>query len=102
LATVPETGAEGATATLAYTSDNTAPDTADDLQTPEERVRIAALAVAIVKSLIAGDGRTGLCDSEAELITRLDQDGILYDPADIPAALALAEAGEVSGQSYKV
>jgi hypothetical protein len=47
-----------------------------------------------------GKWSSNLCDSEDEPIERIDQDGVIYDPADLPAALFLLEAGEVPGHSY--
>jgi hypothetical protein len=88
-----------AAATPVYSSFSDAPEAVLAPLSPEDKVRVTALAMAIVKALTAGNGRVGLCDSEAELISRLDQDGVQYDPADIPAALSLLEAGAVPGTS---
>jgi hypothetical protein len=60
------------------------------------------LAKAIIRALTAGNGRSALCDSEQELITRLDEDGVGYNPEDLPAALALLGAGEVPGLLYRL
>jgi len=64
--------------------------------------RIHALAVAIIRALSPRNGRSNLRDSEEELIQRLDQEGVIYDAADLPAALSRLEAGEVPGQSWKL
>lgn len=55
------------------------------------------MAAAIIRALAPGSGRSNLCDSEDELIERLDQAVVIYDPADVPAALSLLEAGELRG-----
>ena len=58
--------------------------------------------MAIIRALAPGTGRSNLCDSEDELIERLDQAVVIYDPADLPAALSLLEAGELWGQFYRL
>jgi hypothetical protein len=53
---VPEDATDGAIA-LAYTSFSATSDAVEP--------RVVALAQSIIKALIAGNGRSGLCDSEA-------------------------------------
>jgi hypothetical protein len=39
----------------------------EDAEKVAEEQRITALAVAIIRALIAGNGRSGICDSEENL-----------------------------------
>jgi hypothetical protein len=55
---------------------------------------MAALKAAINRAMAAGNGRTARCDTEQELAERLDADGVDFDPADIPTALAQLEEEE--------
>lgn len=59
---------------------------------PTEEQRIATLAGSIDKALIAGDGRTARCETQAELVDRLVSDRIEFNPEDVPAALAHLES----------
>jgi hypothetical protein len=62
--------------------------------------RTYALVRSIVRSLLPGNG----------LRSRLDSDGVIYDPSELPAALSLLEnngdgqydAGQLPGLPYKV
>ena len=72
--------------------------------------RTYALARSIVRSLLPGNGRSNRCDDEDDLRSRLDSDGVIYDPSELPAALSLLEnngdgqydAGQLPGLPYKV
>jgi hypothetical protein len=50
--------------------------------------QVLTLIKAIVRALTADSGRSGNCESEEELLKRLDQDGAIYDPQDLPTALS--------------
>lgn len=78
------------------------PTEADEAAEGAHGQGVVELAKAIIRALTAGNGRSALCDSEPELITRLDEDGVGYNPEDLPAALALLGAGEVPGLVYRL
>jgi hypothetical protein len=48
-------------------------------------------------SLQAGNGRGNRCESEDELLQRLDSDGVVYDASDLPAALSRQRAAHCLG-----
>jgi hypothetical protein len=51
---------------------------------------------AVIKALQGGNGFSGQCQSEDELQDRLAAAGVVYDPADLPAALTrLQDSGRV-------
>ena len=70
---------------------------ADEAAEGAHGLGVVELAKAIIRALTAGNGRSALCDSEPELISRLDA----Y-PEDLTAALALLGAGEVPGLLYRL
>jgi hypothetical protein len=55
---------------------------------PFAEQRIYALAKAIVRALQPRNGRSSRCETEDELRSRLSEDGVVYDPSDLPAALS--------------
>jgi hypothetical protein len=49
------------------------------------------LARAVLKVLVAGNGRSNRCEVKQELPQRLAADGVKYDPNDLPRALIKLE-----------
>jgi hypothetical protein len=70
----------------------------EDAEKAAEELRVKALVVAIIHALTAGNGRCGICDSEHELIARLDEGRVIYDPADLSPGLYLLESGDAAGR----
>jgi hypothetical protein len=56
-----------------------------------EDARVFALATAVVRALMPGNGRSSHCETEDDIRSRLDADGASYDPQELPAALSLLE-----------
>jgi hypothetical protein len=72
---------------------------------------VLAAAHCIVRSLLPGNGRSNICDSEEELRHRLRQDGAEVNDDDLSEALLLLEengsptgydVGMIPGLPYKV
>lgn len=81
-------------------AEDTAEDAAEGAEpVPDESTdgqRIFALAKAVVSALTSGNGRSNPCE-EDELRSRLAQDGMSYNPSDLPAALSLLEGNGEAG-----
>jgi hypothetical protein len=58
--------------------------------------RVYELAKAVVRALTPANGRSNPCE-EGELRERLDQDGVLYNSADLSPALSLLESNGEAG-----
>ena len=50
----------------------------------------------------AGNGRGNRCESEDELLQRLDSDGVVHDASDLPAALSRLESGSLPGHPWQL
>jgi hypothetical protein len=93
-----------------HTATTTAPEPAEGPTDPEMSVVTTtpaeALAIAIVASFnVAGRGFQGrrlLCESEHQLREYLAADGVVYDEADLPAALTLLETATLPGSVWRL
>jgi hypothetical protein len=73
-------------------SNGTAPD--KEAASEADQQRIDELAAGVARALTAGNGRGARCDSELELIERLNSDRVGFDITDLPAALARLETDD--------
>jgi hypothetical protein len=64
-----------------------------------------ALATAIIKAFVPGRGYQGnrkLCESETVLRSWLHSDGVIFDEADLPAALTRLETASLPGSTFRL
>jgi hypothetical protein len=88
---------------------DTAP-TSEGASGPEIPESVLSLIKAIVRALTPGNGRSHRSETEQELLERLHQDGVIFDPDDVPAALSALHSngdgdydiGQIPGVPYKI